>query len=397
MTVGGLALLLTLLAAFDARPFAIDEQGVNIIIIDPGHGGNDAGNVGTGRYRSYEKDVSLEVSLLLKKYIEDNLPGTKAVLTRSTDEFIELYQRADIANRARADLFISIHCNAAPSHQAYGTESFVLGMGEKDQRLNRTAQMENASMLLEENWESNYEAIDPNNPATIIALRAYQTAFLEQSIDLASEIQSQFEQRVKRRNRGVKQQPLAVLRKSTMPGVLVELGFLTNSSEEDFLQSQRGKELLASGIFRAVRDYKFKRESRDALNKKGQESEGAVAAPSAASADDSSTTPTLNPDQSQALLAELLGAAADAPVYFSVQIAVSRNDLECLPENFRGLGGIWKKEEYGLFRYYCGRVTTFEEAQKLLEHAKATYSDAFLVAFEKGVKIDLSEAKKKLQ
>ncbi len=397
MTVGGLALLFTLLAAFNPKPFAPDEQGVNIIIIDPGHGGNDAGNVGTGRYRSYEKDVSLEVSLLLKKYIEENLPGTKAVLTRSTDEFIELYQRADIANRAGADLFISIHCNAATSRQAYGTESFVLGMGEKDQRLNKTAQMENAAMLLEDNWESNYEAIDPNNPATIIALRAYQTAFLEQSIHLANEIQTQFEERVKRRNRGVKQQPLAVLRKSTMPGVLVELGFLTHASEEDFLQSQRGKELLASGIFRAVRDYKFKRESRDAHNNRVRNSEGSVDPPPATKPADSTTAPVLSNDQSQDLLSRLLATSADAPLYFSAQIAVSRTNLDCTPENFKGLDGIWKREDYGLIRYYCGRVTTFEEAQKLLEHAKATFGDAFLVAFENGVKIDVAEAKMKVQ
>ncbi|MEL0025966.1 MAG: N-acetylmuramoyl-L-alanine amidase, partial [Schleiferiaceae bacterium] len=260
--IAALAVLFTVAAAFNPRPFAAEEEGVNIIVIDPGHGGKDPGNLGTGRYKDREKDVSYDVSLLVKQYIEENLPGTKAILTRDDSQFIELYQRTVIANRANADLFISIHCNANDNHSAYGTESFVLGMGEKDQRLNKTAQLENAARLLEDNWESNYEKLDASNPAAVIALRAYQDAFLEQSISIADEIQHQFEGRVKRRNRGVKQQPLAVLRGSTMPAVLVELGFLTNPGEEDFLQSTRGKELLASAIYRAIKEYKYKRESR---------------------------------------------------------------------------------------------------------------------------------------
>ena len=273
--IAGLAVLFTVLAAFNPRPFRAANAGVNIIVIDPGHGGKDPGNLGTGRYRTREKDVSFDVSALVKKYIEENLPDTKVILTRDDDRFIELYQRTVIANRANADVFISIHCNANDNKTAYGTESFVLGMGEKDQRLNKTAQLENAARLLEENWESNYEELNTNNPAAIIALRAYQDAFLEQSISIADEIQRQFEGRVKRRNRGVKQQPLAVLRGSTMPSVLVELGFLTNPGEEDFLQSTQGKELLASAIYRAVKEYKFKREQRDA----GIQTEGSSLTP----------------------------------------------------------------------------------------------------------------------
>jgi N-acetylmuramoyl-L-alanine amidase len=262
-----MALLMTVMAAFNPRPFTEEDEGVNIIVIDPGHGGKDPGNLGTGRYKDKEKDVSYDVSVLVKQFIEQYLPDTKAILTRNDNQFIELYQRAVIANRANADLFISIHCNANDARSAYGTESFVLGMGERDQRLNKTAQLENSARLLEDNWESNYESLDASNPAAIIALRAYQDAFLEQSISIADEIQNQFENRVKRRNRGVKQQPLAVLRGSTMPAVLVELGFLTNPGEEDFLQSARGKELLASAIYRAIKSYKYKRESRDALLK----------------------------------------------------------------------------------------------------------------------------------
>lgn len=393
--IAALAVLFTVAAAFNPRPFAVEEEGVNIIVIDPGHGGKDPGNLGTGRYKDREKDVSFDVSLLVKQYIEENLPGTKALLTRDDNQFIELYQRTVIANRANADLFISIHCNANDNHRAYGTESFVLGMGEKDQRLNKTAQLENAARLLEDNWETNYEKLDASNPAAIIALRAYQDAFLEQSISIADEIQHQFEGRVKRRNRGVKQQPLAVLRGSTMPAVLVELGFLTNPGEEDFLQSNRGKELLASAIYRAIKEYKFKRESRDALIQ-GVEGQTSIfdqieEAPAATTTENTKSAVVVEEAPTSAVAAP----AVPSSLFFTVQLAVSRNDLACAPENFKGLEGVWKEEQYGLFKYYCGKISTYKEVEALKTTVTEQYPDAYIVAFAKDRKIDLNEAKKR--
>lgn len=387
-----LAAFFTVAAAFNPRPFMVNDEGVNIIVIDPGHGGKDPGNLGTGRYKDKEKDVSYDVSVLVKQYIEENLPGTKAILTRKENQFIELYQRTDIANRANADLFISIHCNANDNHSAYGTESFVLGMGEKDQRLNKTAQLENAARLLEDNWESNYDKLDATNPAAIIALRAYQDAFLQQSISIADEIQNQFEGRVKRRNRGVKQQPLAVLRGSTMPAVLVELGFLTNHNEEDFLQSDNGKKLMASAIYRAIKEYKFKRETRDAQIQ--DTDDGSTTSVKDSSAGDAHNTAVkevqeATPNESMSV------EKSDTPLFFSVQIAVSRNDLECVPQNFKGVEGIWKEEQYGLFKYYCGKLPSFTETEALRTTILENYPDAYIVAFEKDRKIDLNEAKKK--
>lgn len=398
--IAALAVLFTVAAAFNPRPFAAEEEGVNIIVIDPGHGGKDPGNLGTGRYKDREKDVSYDVSLLVKQYIEENLPGTKAILTRDDSQFIELYQRTVIANRANADLFISIHCNANDNHSAYGTESFVLGMGEKDQRLNKTAQLENAARLLEDNWESNYEKLDASNPAAIIALRAYQDAFLEQSISIADEIQHQFEGRVKRRNRGVKQQPLAVLRGSTMPAVLVELGFLTNPGEEDFLQSTRGKELLASAIYRAIKEYKYKRESRDAMIQgvEGQTSifEQIDEVPTASTTDNTeSAQAAVAIEQAPAPVTTAPAPAIPSSLFFAVQLAVSRNDLACAPENFKGLEGVWKEEQYGLFKYYCGKISTYKEVEALKTTVVEQYPDAYIVAFEKDRKIDLNEAKKR--
>ena len=398
--IAALAVLFTVAAAFNPRPFAVEEEGVNIIVIDPGHGGKDPGNLGTGRYKDREKDVSYDVSLLVKQYIEENLPGTKAILTRDDSQFIELYQHTVIANRANADLFISIHCNANDNHSAYGTESFVLGMGEKDQRLNKTAQLENAARLLEDNWESNYEKLDASNPAAIIALRAYQDAFLEQSISIADEIQHQFEGRVKRRNRGVKQQPLAVLRGSTMPAVLVELGFLTNPGEEDFLQSTRGKELLASAIYRAIKEYKYKRESRDAMIQ-GVEGQTSIF-DQIEEAPPTTTTENTTPSQAAVAVEQAPAPVTTAPapavpssLFFAVQLAVSRNDLACAPENFKGLEGVWKEEQYGLFKYYCGKISTYKEVEALKTTVVEHYPDAYIVAFEKDRKIDLNEAKKR--
>ena len=398
--IAALAVLFTVAAAFNPRPFAAEEEGVNIIVIDPGHGGKDPGNLGTGRYKDREKDVSYDVSLLVKQYIEENLKGTKAILTRDDSQFIELYQRTVIANRANADLFISIHCNANDNHSAYGTESFVLGMGEKDQRLNKTAQLENAARLLEDNWESNYEKLDASNPAAIIALRAYQDAFLEQSISIADEIQHQFEGRVKRRNRGVKQQPLAVLRGSTMPAVLVELGFLTNPGEEDFLQSTRGKELLASAIYRAIKEYKYKRESRDAMIQ-GVEGQTSIfdqieeATPTTTTENTASAQAAAAVEQAPAPVTTAPAPAVPSSLFFAVQLAVSRNDLACAPENFKGLEGVWKEEQYGLFKYYCGKISTYKEVEALKTTVVEQYPDAYIVAFEKDRKIDLNEAKKR--
>ena len=398
--IAALAVLFTVAAAFNPRPFAAEEEGVNIIVIDPGHGGKDPGNLGTGRYKDREKDVSYDVSLLVKQYIEENLKGTKAILTRDDSQFIELYQRTVIANRANADLFISIHCNANDNHSAYGTESFVLGMGEKDQRLNKTAQLENAARLLEDNWESNYEKLDASNPAAIIALRAYQDAFLEQSISIADEIQHQFEGRVKRRNRGVKQQPLAVLRGSTMPAVLVELGFLTNPGEEDFLQSTRGKELLASAIYRAIKEYKYKRESRDAMIQ-GVEGQTSIfdqieeAPPTTNTENTAPSQAAVAVEQAPAPVTTAPAPAVPSSLFFAVQLAVSRNDLACAPENFKGLEGVWKEEQYGLFKYYCGKISTYKEVEALKTTVVEHYPDAYIVAFEKDRKIDLNEAKKR--
>ena len=224
-------------------------------MIDAGHGGKDPGNLGTGRYKWREKDVSLDVALRTGQYIKEQFPEINVMYTRETDVFIGLNERADIANSNQADIFISIHCNAIQYPSARGVETYALGLHKNDENL-QVAMKENAAIKLEEDYEQKYEGFDPNSPESIIALTMMQSAFLDQSLRISSYIQKQFKERVGRRDRGVKQAGFLVLRRTTMPSILIELGFLTNPEEEDFLNSESGRIYMASAILRGFKEYK---------------------------------------------------------------------------------------------------------------------------------------------
>lgn len=225
------------------------------VVIDAGHGGNDPGNLGTGRYKSKEKDISLDVAKRLGTLIKQTYPNVSVKYTRETDVFIGLNERADVANKADADIFISIHCNAAKSTTAQGVETFALGLHRNDENL-QVAMKENQAIFLEDDYQTKYEGFDPNSPESIIALTIMQSAFLEQSLRISSYIQGQFKDSVGRKDRGVKQAGFLVLRRTTMPSILIELGFLTNAQEEDFLNTENGKATMASAIFRGFQEYK---------------------------------------------------------------------------------------------------------------------------------------------
>lgn len=236
---------------------------VKTVVIDPGHGGKDPGCSGP---HSREKEIALKIGLKLGTYIENNIPGVKVIYTRKKDVFVELDQRAKIANDAKADLFISIHCNSAGTTTVTGTETYVMGLHKNQENLN-TAKRENSVILLEDNYQENYDGYDPNDPATHIALKIYQSAFLEQSALFASLVEKQFKERAKRNSRGVKQAGLVVLFKSTMPSVLVESGFLTNKNEEAYLLSDDGQSYIASAIYRAFKEYKTTMEAQGVRTK----------------------------------------------------------------------------------------------------------------------------------
>jgi N-acetylmuramoyl-L-alanine amidase len=228
------------------------------IVLDAGHGGRDPGNLGS---RSREKDINLAVTLLVGKYIEENLPDVEVIYTRKDDSFPSLKERPVIANKNKADLFVSIHSNSAANKSAYGTETFIMGMKHFESNFD-IIKRENSVMMLEDGYEEKYEGFDPSSPESYIMFNLMSQAFFENSLSLADQVEKQFKDRVGRRSRGVKQGPFYVLWTPSMPSVLIELGFLSNSNEERFLMSKQGQEYMASAIFRSIRDYKNQIEGR---------------------------------------------------------------------------------------------------------------------------------------
>jgi N-acetylmuramoyl-L-alanine amidase len=222
------------------------------IVLDAGHGGKDPGNIGS---KAREKDINLAVTLLIGKYIKDNLPDVEVVYTRKDDSFPSLKERPQIANNNKAHLFVSIHSNSAPNKSAFGTETFVMGTKHFESNFD-IVKRENSVILLEENYKENYEGFDPTSPESYMMFNLMSKVHFGNSVSLADQIETQFRNRVGRKSRGVKQGPFYVLWTPSMPSVLVELGFLSNSEEERFLMSDKGKAYMASAIYRSIRDYK---------------------------------------------------------------------------------------------------------------------------------------------
>lgn len=230
---------------------------VRTVVIDAGHGGKDPGTLGK---ITREKDVVLKIALKTGKYIEANLPDVNVLYTRKTDKYVDFQARADVANKNKADLFISVHANSIVGANAYGTETFVMGL-HKDNSNFEVAKRENSVILMDENYKEKYEGFDPNSPESYILFSLNQSAYQENSLKFAQRVEDQFRNRVGRSSRGVKQAGFLVLWMTTTPSVLIETGFLSNSKEEVFLASENGQDLIASGIYRAFKDYKTEIES----------------------------------------------------------------------------------------------------------------------------------------
>ncbi|MCU0431562.1 MAG: N-acetylmuramoyl-L-alanine amidase [Cytophagaceae bacterium] len=224
---------------------------VRTVVIDAGHGGKDPGCKGQSKQ---EKQVTLQVALELGKLIKKNYPDVRVLYTRMSDNFVELHERAAIANRNNADLFISIHCNSGPG-KVSGTETYTMGLHTSDENL-EVAKRENEVIVHEKNYKGNYDGYDPKSPVSHIMLSNYQHAHMANSLKFAQLIEEQFKVKLKRNSRGVKQAGLLVLWKTTMPGVLIEIGFLTNKQEESYLSNAQNRGTIASGIFRAFKSYK---------------------------------------------------------------------------------------------------------------------------------------------
>ena len=309
------------------------------VVIDPGHGGKDPGAVSNG---FYEKIIALSTSLKLGKKLQEN--GINVIYTRDRDQFVNLLERANIANKSDAQLFLSIHCNSHNS-QAYGAETFVLGL-HANQRNFEVAKKENSVIFYEEDYENTYAGFDPNNPESVIGLTLMQEEYLDQSITAASYIQNGFVNTLNRKNRNIKQAGFIVLKYTYMPSVLIELGFLSNKKEGAYLNSNKGQSEMANAISNAV--IKYRNDFFNNLSK-------------------SNLTNNVNTNI----------------VYYRVQIAASNKLLELKPYNFKGLKKVDVVREGEIYKYLYGKHKTLEEANKALRTAKNYgFNSSFLVTYQ---------------
>jgi len=329
------------------------------VVLDAGHGGHDSGNRGNGYY---EKKIALNIALKIGKKLE-KIKGFNVIYTRESDVFVELIQRANIANKADADLFISIHCDAFSSSKVFGAGTFVLGLHENERNF-KVAQKENSVIFLEENYEKNYDGFNPNDPESVISLLLMQQTYLDQSIIAANSIQKSFVSNLKRNDRTVKQAGFVVLKYTYMPSVLVETGFLTNSSEGAYLNSSKGQSNMADALAKAIVNY---RDNRNASFQK------------ASIVNESNQTKKSNKLNEQ--------------LVFKVQIAASKKKIDLKPYNFKGLKSISRTKSDRLFRYYYGSTFNYEKAKKLLQFAQNQgFNNAFIVPFLGTRKISINEA-----
>ena len=343
----------------------LQAQGLKKVIIDAGHGGKDPGAIGASGVK--EKNVVLSIAKLAGGYIQQNYPDVQVIYTRSTDIFLELHERSTIANKNNADLFISIHANSAESSEAHGTETYVLGLHKTDANLD-VAKRENAVIELEDNYDQHY-SFNPNSPEGHIMMSMAQNAYLDQSIFLASQVQDQFESRVNRHNRGVRQAGFYVLYKTTMPSILIELGFLSNPDEEKFLNSTAGQEYMASAIYRAVKDYKTYVDNLWIENEKNKGKK--------VTTNTTVTASTISPDDEGRIYriqvyASKYKAAADAKVYKDFQKVLV------------------EQASNGVYRYVVNEYGSYKSASADLANVtKKGYQGAYIIAYKNGVRVQV--------
>ena len=382
-------LVTTLLALLSFKSFTESEVTNKpfVVVLDAGHGGHDSGNRGSGYF---EKDIALDIILKTGAILEKN-PDIKVIYTRKTDVFVELNQRGDIANKAKADLFVSVHCNAHHSNVS-GTETFVLGLHANERNFN-IAKKENSVILLEDNYETNYDGFDPNSPESVIGLTITQEQYLEQSLDLASHIQKNFSTQLKRGNRGVKQAGFIVLHRTFMPSVLIETGFLTNKAEGRYLNSKKGKLEMASAIAKAVVNYKKSVVSSFELNEADipitDNSKDIIPSKKGIVTD----KPEIKNTTAEQPTTKAITKTPQNGVEFKIQIAAGSKELQPTPANFKGLSGVEVKKTPVVYKYYYGSEDTYEAIKKIKQNViEKGFKSCFIVAFKDGKSIPLSQA-----
>lgn len=348
-------LVLMVSIAFCNNVDAQTGKKITTVVIDPGHGGKDPGAIGK---KSKEKDITLKIAKMTGDYIKQNCPDVNVVYTRTSDVSVTLLRRAQIANQNNADIFISIHCNANASTSPCGVETFVMGEHRNAANL-EVAKLENASILYEDNAKEDYGDFDPNSPEAYIMLSFLQSEFRNASLELAEQIQNQLVNRVGRKDRGVQQAGFYVLYKTAMPSVLVEIGFISNPAEENFLVSKDGQTYIASALFRAFRDYKKAYEKDNNI-------EGSVYE------EHDNASAELDKDM----------------VIYKVQIDSRSRKLDKPSQHYNGLNNIDCYEHNGQYKYTAGYFYSKKEADEYCKTVKTKgYKDAFVISFKNGKRI----------
>jgi N-acetylmuramoyl-L-alanine amidase len=365
---------------------AFGQSNVFKVTLDAGHGDHDFGATYNGHV---EKNINLALVLKVGKILEQN-PKIDVIYTRKTDVFIDLIERANIANRANANIFVSIHCNANKNTAGEGTETYVMGMSKVASNL-EAAKKENSVITLEKDYKQKYEGFDPNSPETMIGMTLMQEEYLDNSISLASKVEDGFALLGKKiRHGGVKQAPFMVLHKAYMPRVLIETGFISNPAEGNALDSEDGQNEIARAIAEAILSYKneyFGNGNSDIDNEKP--SQKIIEKPVRDTSSSAKPKPNLDvPATKKAIINQ-----NTTGIIFKVQLSASIKSVELIPSNFNGLKDISMVSENKYYKYMYGETPDFDEAKKRLQEAKSRgYSSAYLIAFKNGEKISIQDA-----
>lgn len=367
-----------------------------VVVIDPGHGGKDPGAVNK---TIREKDVVLGIGLKLGKLISENYPEVKVIYTRSSDVFIPLIERSRIANKSKADLFISLHANFCGTPSTRGTETFTLGLHRSNDNL-EVAKKENSVILLEDNYNETYEGFDPNSSESYIMFEMMQDLYMDQSLSFADAIQQQFKSRTESSNRGVKQAGFLVLRQSSMPSVLVESGFISNKDEANYLSSDEGQRHVALSILEAFR--KFKDKNSGSVNKahevatihqKPQEAEPKQEIRSENQKPAEIVSPTQIAESAKPAIetdtTENVKTTANN-IYYSVQIGANTTPVELVAANFKGLKNVRREKTDKYYRYYLGNENTLDKITSELHQIKLKFPQAFIVSFVDGKRVPVN-------
>ena len=396
--------------------FAQKGEKIQTIVIDAGHGGKDTGALGR---LSTEKSINLSVALKFGAYIEENLPDVKVIYTRTTDKFVELSERAAIANRNNADVFVSIHCNSTDGITSVdGAETFVMGESKNEANLN-VAKKENSAILLESNTKA-YGNFDPNSTEAYIIFSLNQSIYQSQSLSLADKVQKQFTKKVGRHDRGVQQAGFLVLWKTSMPSILVELGFINNMKEEQFLKSEKGQTQMALALYRAFEEYKREFESENHVAKKTETTDKPKATEKPKAAD--KPVVTEKPKTTDKPVVTEKPKVADKPVvtdkptttdktestdkpvavsgdtYFAVQFSTLKRKISVTDKAFKGIKEVEVYESNGSYRYVSGHFQTKSEAvARLTEVRNLGFTDAFIIAFIGQERVSVKQAEEALK